>query len=200
MALLTIEKRKKFFKQLGLGEYNKDNIRKLQKKYMLRKSDADGIYGEDTDNLLRHLILCKRHLDPKTFQPEEFRCGCGGRHCCGYPTYMKAKELQNVQRIRDHYGKPMLITCGLRCPAYNREVGGIPNSEHKKGLAVDFYIPGVTDTYGNRKQSIKWMSRMPNHHYTYGNGIYAETDEKGKTRTGYVSAPGMGNAMHTDAR
>lgn len=199
MALLSEAKRKEWFPKLDLGEYNEANIKKMQKKYMLRKSDVDGVYGQNTDNLLRHLINCHKALDPKTFKPEEFRCGCNGRHCCGYPTRMRLIELKNVQRIRDHYGKPMLITCGLRCPAYNREVGGISNSEHKKGLAVDFYIPGVTDTYGNRKESIRWMSRMPNHHYTYGNGIYAETIN-GRTRTGYVSAPGMGNAMHTDAK
>ena len=42
MALLTVEKRKEYFKALGLGEYNEENIKALQKRYMLRKSDADG--------------------------------------------------------------------------------------------------------------------------------------------------------------
>lgn len=199
MAWLKVATRKKWFPKLGLGEYNKESIRRMQKKYMLRSSDVDGVYGQNTDNLLRHLINCHKALDPKNFAPEEFRCGCGGRYCCGYPTQMRLMELQNVQRIRDHYGKPMVITCGIRCSRYNSEVNGIPNSEHKKGLAVDFYIAGVTDTLANRKQSIKWMSKLPNHHYTYGNGIFVET-ANGRTRTGYVSAPGMGNAMHTDAR
>ena len=197
MALLTEAQRKKYFEELGLGEYNKTNILKLQKKYLLRKSDWDGIYGQNTDNLLRHLMAV--HENCKNFAPEEFRCGCNGRHCCGYPTWMKPMELANIQKIRDHYGKPMVITCGLRCPEYNSEVGGIPLSEHKKGLAVDYYIAGVTDTLDNRRSSIKWICKLPNHHYTYGNGIYAETNN-GKTVTGSVSAPGMGNAMHTDSR
>lgn len=197
MALLNVEQRKEYFKALGLGEYNAENILKLQKKYMLRKSDCDGVYGTDTDNLVRHLKAVKDNCT--NFAPEEFRCGCNGRHCCGYPTYMKPVELKNIQAIRTHFGRPMVVTCGVRCNAYNREVGGIPNSEHKKGLAVDYYIKGVTDTLANRKANIGWISNLPNHHYTYGNGIFAETTN-GKTIKGSVSAPGMGNAMHTDCR
>ena len=85
MALLKLEQRKEYFKTLGLGEYNEENIKAVQKKYMLRKSDADGVYGTNTDNLLRHLMNCHLYLDPDNFRPEEFRCGCNGRHCCGYP-------------------------------------------------------------------------------------------------------------------
>lgn len=197
MALLDIEQRKEYFKALGLGEYNAENILKLQKKYMLRKSDCDGVYGTDTDNLVRHLKAVKDCCT--NFAPEEFRCGCNGRHCCGYPTYMKPVELKNIQAIRTHYGKPMVVTCGVRCNAYNREVSGISNSEHKKGLAVDYYIEGVTDTLANRKANIRWISTLPNHHYTYGNGIFIET-ANGKTVKGSVAAPGMGNAMHTDCK
>ena len=191
MALLSIEERKEFFKTLGLGEYNEENIEKVQKKYMLRKKDVDGKYGNDTDNLLRHLMNCHLYLKKENFKPEEFRCGCGGKHCCGYPTYMKPMELKNIQSIRSHYGKPMIITCGVRCVSYNRAVGGIQNSEHLKGLAVDYYIQGVTDTLANRKKSIAWIKTLPNHHYTYGNGINSN---------GYkVNYPGMGNALHTDS-
>lgn len=191
MALLSEAERKSYFKTLGLGEYNAENIKKVQKKYMLRKSDADGVYGTNTDNLLKHLMNCKLYLNPDNFKPEEFRCGCGGKHCCGYPTYMKPMELQNIQSIRTHYGKPMTITCGVRCKPYNKAVGGIQNSEHLYGNAVDYYISGVTDTLANRKKSIKWIKKLPNHHYTYGNGINSN---------GYaVHYPSMGNALHTDS-
>ena len=55
MALLTVDKRKEYFKDLGLGEYSKENVLKLQKKYFTREKDRDGKYGSDTDNLLRHI-------------------------------------------------------------------------------------------------------------------------------------------------
>lgn len=191
MALLSMTKRKQFFRELELGEYNKTNILKFQKKYMLRKKDWDGIYGNDTDNLLRHVYNVKKHS--RNFSPEEFACECGGRHCCGYPSYMKAVQMEHLQFIRSFYGRPMIITCGLRCSGYNRELNGsIANSLHLKGYATDFYMAGVTDTLANRKKSIKMIKKLKRHHYTYGNGINSVGSS--------VYAPYMGNALHTDTQ
>lgn len=189
MALLTLDERKAIFKELGLGEYNKTNIKAFQKKYLLRKSDYDGIYGTNTDNALRTVYYTKVYT--KNFKPTEFRCECGGKYCCGYPTYMKPAELIHIQKIRDHYGKPITITCGMRCKTYNSKLGGsVQNSLHLKGQALDFYQSGVTDTLAHRKPAIKWIKKQSNHHYTYGNGINSN---------GYsVNAPYMGNALHTD--
>lgn len=188
MALLTLETRKKYFRHLGLGEYNEKNIKAFQKKY-LRKQDVDGIYGTDTDRLLRHVYNVTTCT--KNFRPEEFKCECGGRYCTGYPSYMKKVELKNLQSIRDHWKKPMKVTCGLRCRPYNNSLkGSITNSKHLTGYACDFYMPGVTDTLANRKSAIKWIKKLPNHGYTYGNGI----NSYGLA----LSASYMGNALHTD--
>lgn len=188
MALLTEDQRKTRFEYLGLGEYNEENIRKFQKKY-LRAQDVDGKYGTDTDNALRCVYNVKRFT--KYFAPEEFKCECGGKYCTGYPSYMKKVELQNLQKIRDHFGKPMTITCGLRCRLYNNSLAGsIPNSKHLSGYATDFYAKGVTDTLANRKAAIKWIKTLPNHNYTYGDGYNSNGVN--------LSAPYMGNALHTD--
>lgn len=189
MALLTEATRKKYFEALGLGEYNEANIKALQKKY-LRKKDVDGIYGTDTDRLLRHVYNVKTYT--KNFEPEEFKCECGGKYCTGYPSYMKQVELKNLQSIRNHWNRPMIVTCGMRCKTYNNKLNGsITNSLHLSGYATDFYMAGVTDTLANRKKSIKWMKKLPNMHYIYGNGINSN---------GYsVYAPYMGNAMHFDS-
>jgi len=189
MALLTEEQRKKRFEYLGLGEYNEANIKKFQKKY-LRKQDVDGEWGIDSDNALRHIYNVKRYT--KSFAPEEFKCDCGGRFCTGYPTYMKKAELINLQKIRNHYGVPMKVTQGVRCTGRNRELrGSVVNSGHLKGYACDFYMGGVTDTLANRKAAIKWMKKLDNTEYIYGNGINSN---------GYaVNAPYMGNAMHYEA-
>lgn len=195
MALLSVAKRKEYFEYLGLGKYNKNNILRLQKKYLLRPSDWDGIYGKNTDALLRHLRNCKKYAS-KNFKPEEFRCGCNGRFCCGYPTRMKVKELKNIQAIRTHYGKPMIITSGLRCDRYNAEVGGIQDSKHKTGYAVDFCIAGLTDELAGRKKVIKYARKLKNHHYSYCNGYYSYSNGK----AGSISAPLMGNAVHTDTK
>lgn len=191
MALLTLEKRKAWFEYLGLGTYNKTNIRKLQKKYFVRSQDIDGIYGEDTDRLLRHLHHVKKYMP--NFKPEEFRCGCKGKYCTGYPTWLRVNECKNIQAIRKKYGKPMIITSGLRCKAFNSSLrGSSPTSRHMTGRAVDFCIAGVTDSLSGRKKVIKYAKKLKNHHYSYGNGYNSY---------GYsVNAPNMGNAVHSDVR
>lgn len=191
MALLPVETRKQYFKDLGLGEYNKANILKLQKKYMKRKADYDGIYGTNTDNLLRTCWNVWFYAG-KNFSPEEFVCECSGRYCCGYPSYMKPHELANIQAIRSHWGKPVEVTCGLRCKKQNSKVGGITHSRHLTGQAIDFHQTGVTDTLAQRKKAIKWIKTLPNHNYTYGH-LY---DSNGYRR----SAPGMGNCLHHDTK
>lgn len=185
MSLLALSTRKTYFKKLGLGEYNTDNIRKLQKKYM-RVSDVDGIYGTNTDRLLRHVYNCSL---VKNFSPEEFRCPCG--KCTGYPDRMKQVELKHIQTIRDHYDKPMKITSGLRCKYENARVGGVPKSGHLTGYAVDFYMDGVTDSVPSRNKALSYIKTLPNHQFTYGAHM---VDSDGA----YREASGMGNAMHTE--
>ena len=54
-----------------------------------------------------------------------------------------------LQKARDHFGKPMIITSGYRTTAHNAKVGGVSNSQHVFGNAADVYIHGVsvTDLY-----------------------------------------------------
>ena len=189
MALLTVEKRKKYFEKLGLGAYNKTNIKKFQRKAFTRKSDIDGVYGTDTDRALRHFRNVKKYAP--NFKPQEFKCECGGKYCTGYPSWMKKVELQNLQAIRDHYKRPITVTSGLRCPGWNRaQRGSIVNSKHLTGYACDFYMKGVTDTLAVRKSAIKWIKKLPNHGYTYGDGY--------NSNGVYIRAAYMGNALHTD--
>lgn len=190
MALLSKAERKSKFADLGLV-YNKGGIESFQRKFMARKSDIDGIYGTNTDNTLRTVWNVYKYT--KNFEPKEFRCECGGRYCCGYPSYMKMHELTLIQDIRDHWGRPVTVTCGLRCKTYNKKLNGsITNSKHLTGQAIDFYQQGVTDTLANRKKALKWIKTRPFFTYGYGNGINSN---------GYaVKASYMGNALHVDTK
>lgn len=46
-----------------------------------------------------------------------------------------------LDRAREFFGYPINITCGYRSPEHNAEIGGVPNSAHTKGLAVDLKAP-----------------------------------------------------------
>lgn len=52
-----------------------------------------------------------------------------------------------LQPLRDHYGKPVKISSGYRCPALNKAVGGVSRSQHMRGQAADIKIQGVTPTH-----------------------------------------------------
>ena len=38
--------------------------------------------------------------------------------------------LQRVNRIRNLYMKPLIVTSGFRTPLHNADIGGAPNSAH----------------------------------------------------------------------
>ena len=48
-----------------------------------------------------------------------------------------------LQKIRDHFGKPITINSAYRSPSHNRKVGGVSNSQHVKGTAADIAVSGV---------------------------------------------------------
>lgn len=47
-----------------------------------------------------------------------------------------------MEKIRALLGAPISIDSGYRCPALNKAVGGVPDSAHLQGYAVDFLCPG----------------------------------------------------------
>ena len=49
-----------------------------------------------------------------------------------------------LQPLRDKLNKPIVITSGYRCQQVNKLAGGVANSQHAKGCAVDFHVPGMT--------------------------------------------------------
>ena len=49
-----------------------------------------------------------------------------------------------LQPLREKIKKPIIITSGYRNSEVNKLVGGVANSQHTKGQAVDFVINGMT--------------------------------------------------------
>ena len=79
----------------------------------------------------------------KNFNSYEFRCGLG-RACSCTTILIDDKLVEYLQKIRDHFGKPITITSAYRCPSYNSSIGSNTGSYHTKGMAVDFVVSGVT--------------------------------------------------------
>ena len=75
----------------------------------------------------------------KNFKVSEFACKDGS------DTVFISQGLVTVlQKIRDHFGKPVIITSAYRNDAYNKKVGGAVYSQHKYGAAADIFIIGVS--------------------------------------------------------
>lgn len=78
------------------------------------------------------------------FTREEFRCKCGGRYCGGFPARIREDLVELAEAAREHFGRPGHVVSGLRCPAWNALSGGVDNSQHMYGEAVDLRIEGVS--------------------------------------------------------
>jgi hypothetical protein len=50
-----------------------------------------------------------------------------------------------LQPVREHYGKPVVVNSGYRCPSLNKAVGGAKTSQHLTGEACDFEIMGLSN-------------------------------------------------------
>jgi len=46
-----------------------------------------------------------------------------------------------LDRAREFFGFPIVLTCGYRTPEHNAEIGGVPDSAHCKGMAADVQAP-----------------------------------------------------------
>lgn len=190
LALLTIKARQTYLKGLGFysgpidGKSNaalKKAYLKLQKRYFTRKKDIDGIYGHDTDILLRS--AWNVHKYGKDFELKEFKCHCGGQFCTGYPDYVRAQLVANAQTLRNEAKSPMIITSALRCKEWNRrQSGSAANSRHLTGKAIDFYCKPLTGTYTARVKTLKRVAKLPKFRYAYGN------------------TENMGNCIHFDIK
>lgn len=71
------------------------------------------------------------------FNSTEF--DCHGRGCCS-ETLINETLVEYLQKIRDHFGKPIRISSGYRCSQHNASVGGAKRSKHASGDAADIIV------------------------------------------------------------
>lgn len=73
------------------------------------------------------------------FKVREFACNDGSD-----PIFISSELVEVLQKIRDHFGKPVNINSGFRTASYNKKVGGATYSQHLYGTAADIRISGVS--------------------------------------------------------
>lgn len=139
--------------------------------------EVDGIAGQNTRAVLLGEITsetpCKWD-EIKHFKREEFACKCGGRYCDGYPVEMKHKLMVVADRVREHFGKPCIISSGIRCKQHNKNVGGVWDSKHLFGKAMDFSVEGVSG-----KEVLAYVKKQPEIVYAYNiDGTYIHMNIK----------------------
>lgn len=135
----------------AMGRNTQAAVRRFQADYGLT---ADGDPGSATQKMLIGAIAgtavkVDKAADPgqtKTgtfwddiqfFRRAEFKCQCGGRYCDGYPAEPAEETVRMADEIRRRAGVPLTVNSGLRCKQHNAEVGGVSNSLHTTGQAVD---------------------------------------------------------------
>lgn len=103
------------------------------------------------------------------FNQREFDCSC--RFCS--LTVVDLKLMTQLQLFRDHLGKSIKITSGYRCETYNREIGGVKNSQHALGKAADIVVNGM-NTEDLAKEAKKFFTGVG----TYDTFVHVDVRDK----------------------
>lgn len=195
--MLNRTDRQKVLKTLGFykGEINglwdattKNAVKRFQEKYMPKKYWDGGKYTSAVDKWIVSAERVKR-LAPH-FKITDFKCQCGGNYCTGMPDYLNENLLKLIETTRNHFGKPMIITCGERCKKQNAaQSGSVSFSYHETGDAVDFAMLPMTNSVTNRRQIKSYMKRLKGYNFSY---CYDPQSTSSRERT----ATYMGNAIH----
>ena len=112
--------------------------------------------------------------DIKYFKKSEFKCKCGGKYCNGYPAEPQEKLIRVADRVREHFGKAATVTSGLRCTKHNANEGGVTNSRHLSGKAMDFCVKGVSGA-----TLLAYVQKQPEIRYAYiisGNYVHMDIE------------------------
>ena len=100
--------------------------------------------------------------DIRYFTREEFKCKCGGKFCDGYPAEMQEAVVKIADSARAHFSRPAHVISGLRCRQWNAHEGGVANSQHMYGEAIDLRIDGV-----GSEELRQFVATQPGHRYSY---------------------------------
>lgn len=147
------------------GQETKDATVRWQAEHGLT---ADGIAGVNTRRKIEEESLDEDDWwsDIRYFSKKEFACKCN-RYCDGYPAQMQRAVVKLADRAREELKGVAFVSSGLRCAQHNANVGGVSNSRHLTGKAIDLRIEGKT-----ARQTLAWAQKQPEVRYAYAIDSY----------------------------
>lgn len=153
------------------GDRSRDATAAFQEKSGLK---ADGIFGEKTEAAILAAIAQPRESfwdSIHYFTRQEFACKCG-TSCDGFPAEPERQLVELADAVRAHFGAPIRVSSGVRCPKHNANVGGVSNSRHLSGKAMDFRVEGKSSA-----QVLPYVLSLPGVRYAYAiDGNYLHMD------------------------
>ena len=78
----------------------------------------------------------------KHFSRSEIACKCKDPKCTF--ASIDIEQLALLEKVREHFKKPIRVNSGCRCHYHNIDIGGAEYSKHRNANATDITIDGVT--------------------------------------------------------
>lgn len=117
----------------------------------------------------------------KYFTLDEFRC----KHCgCLPDNGMNKVLLERLDKLREMYGYPIIVSCGYRCPYHNAEVGGVSDSQHIYGKACDIYVNGDYQKFYNLVVQSKLFDGVG--YYPHEEFVHVDVRDDGESPNYYM--------------
>lgn len=141
------------------GIWGPKSVEGTERLQSLLGISEDGIFGQQTEAAARERIGAGEALPEECpdedfwagiryWSREEFRCRCSEYNaqplCDGFPAEPDRTLVELVDDLRAKAEAPGHRSSGIRCPRHNEASGGVPNSRHLSGKALDFYVEGVS--------------------------------------------------------
>lgn len=142
------------------GQETREAVAEFQKDF--GTIGVDGVAGAETDKALLQSVATGKPMKetvtgtdagdkPKTgtfwdeikyISRDEAFIGCPCGKCGGFPAEPTERLIRGADAVRKHFGAALIPTSTVRCPEHNKAVGGVKNSRHLEGRAMDFVVRG----------------------------------------------------------
>lgn len=122
------------------GSNTKKAVQAFQKDAGLA---MDGVVGEKTWEALDAIRIFSRKQDGETYLTANFKAKEFASKDGYDKIVLHLPMVRQLQKIRDHFGKPVTINSGYRSRTHNKNVGGTSNSFHVKGRAFDIVVKDI---------------------------------------------------------